>query len=231
MTLAIDRRAILDTLVPAIARPSVGPIPSVLWAHAGDVERLEHDPEAARRLLHEAGWRDGDGDGILDRGGTPFRFELETNQGSDLRGKIVEMVAAQLRRVGVEASPRLYEFAAFVARHEAHDFDAFVGGWRESTKVDLRSVLHSAAARDGYNYGQYSDPELDAVIDRARDEPDRELARGLWRRAQEIVARDQPFTFLFEQDRLHAVRAGLAGFRPSARSALAGIEEWHWEGR
>jgi hypothetical protein len=55
------------------------------------------------------------------------------------------------------------------------------------------------------------------------------VAKDFWSRAQRIVAHDQPFTFLFEADRLHAVRRGLTGFRPTLRSALSGLEEWRWE--
>jgi peptide/nickel transport system substrate-binding protein len=229
LTLSIDRRAIIETLAPGTGRPSYSPIPSALWAHDDGVERLDFDPAAAAKLLEEAGWVDRNGDGIRERNGKPFRFELETNQGSALRGAVVEMIATQLLKVGVEAVPRLYEFGASNEKHRKHDFDAFVGGWRESTKVDLKSVLHSSAREGGYNFGLYENAELDALIDRARGEPDVAVARDLWSRAQRIVAHDQPFTFLFEADRLHAVRKGLEGFHPTLRSALTGLEEWRWE--
>jgi peptide/nickel transport system substrate-binding protein len=229
LTLAIDRRAIIETLAPGTGRPSYSPIPSALWAHDPGVEHLDYDPAAAAKLLDAAGWIDRNGDGIRERKGKPLRFELETNQGSALRGAVVEMIAAQLRKAGIDAVPRLYEFGASNEKHRKHDFDAFVGGWRESTKVDLKSVLHSDARENGYNFGLYSSPELDRLIESAREEKDVAVARDLWSRAQRIVAHDQPFTFLFEADRLHAVRKGLAGFHPTLRSALTGLEEWRWE--
>jgi peptide/nickel transport system substrate-binding protein len=136
------------------------------------------------------------------------------------------MIAAQLRKVGIEAVPRIVEYGAFVEKHERHEFDAFVSSWRESTKVDLKSVFHSASIKGGYDYGSYADAELDALIDRARAESDAVAARDLWRRAAQIVVRDQPFTFLFERDRLHAVPRRLRGMRLSPRSAYAGLEEW-----
>ena len=231
LTLAIDRPAIIEGLQPGVGRPSAGPVLSFMWAADPGLKPLPYDPSAARALLKEAGWEDRDADGILDRGGVPFRFELETNQGSGLRADIVQMVSAQLKKVGVEAVPRIIEFGAFIAGHEKHEYDAFVSSWRESTKVDLKSVFHSTAKSGGYNYGQYSDPELDQVIDPARMESDREGARKLWARAQAIIVRDQPFTFLFERDRLHAVPRTLTGFRPSPRSAYIGLEEWSLEGK
>lgn len=231
LTLAIDRQAIIEGLLPGIGRPSAGPILSFMWAADPGLKPLPYDPAAARALLKEAGWEDRDADGILDRDGAPFRFELETNQGSGLRSDIVQMVAAQLKKVGVEAVPKILEYGAFIAGHEKHEYDAFVSSWRESTKVDLKSVFHSSAKTNGYDYGLYSDPELDQVIDQARVESDRTAARKLWARAQAIVVRDQPLTFLFERDRLHALPRNLTGFHASPRSAYVGLEDWLLSGK
>jgi peptide/nickel transport system substrate-binding protein len=229
LTLAIDREQLIEAFLPATGRPSHGPVPSALWAHHAGLSPLPYDPVAARALLAEAGWRDTDGDGVLDRGGVAFRFELDTNQESGLRRSLVAAIASELGHVGVAAVPVLLEFGAAIERHERHAFDAFVGSWRESTKVDLKSVFHSASIEGGYNYGSYRAAEVDALIDRARAELVPARAGELWREVQERIARDQPYTFLFESDRLHAVRKGLRGFRPGPRSAYAGLEGWRWD--
>ena len=230
LTMAIDRDSIIEGLLPGIGRPAAGPVLSFLWAHDPDLKPLPFDPEGARRLLEDAGWKDRDGDGVIDRDGRPFRFELETDQASGQRGDVARMVIAQLGAIGVAVVPRLFETGTFIARHEAHDFDAFVGSWRESTKVDLKSNFHSASSQGGYNYGRYACPELDRLIDRARAEPDPGAARSLWIAAQRIIARDQPYTFLFERDRLHAVVRNLHLARVSPRSLYAGLAEWSLEG-
>jgi peptide/nickel transport system substrate-binding protein len=229
LTMAIDREAIVEGPLGGAGRQAAGPILSFLWARDAGLKPHPYDPVAAAALLKEAGWTDSDGDKLLDHEGRAFRFELESNQGSGLRGEIVQMVSAQLQRIGIEAVPRLVETGAFIEKHERHDFDAFVGSLRESTKVDLRSVLHSAAANGGYNYGLYANAELDALIERARVAIDPNVARDLWRQAQQIVHREQPFTFLFEPDRFHAVPRRLTGPRPSPRSAYLDLEEWAWE--
>jgi peptide/nickel transport system substrate-binding protein len=226
LTMAIDRPAVIEGLLRGTGRPSAGPALSFLWAHDPSIAPLPHDPDGARRLLAEAGFADRDGDGLLERDGVPFRFTLESNQGSGLRADVAQMVAAQLRPLGIEAIPRVIEFGAFVEAHERHDFDAFVGTWRESTKFDLKSAFHSASRTGGYNYGSYSSAELDALIDRARGEAEAGKALPLWRKAQRIIAADQPYTFLFERDRLHAVPRRLEGFRPDPRSAYTGLEAW-----
>lgn len=229
LAMAIDRDAMIEAVQPGVGRLLAGPILSFMWAADPSLRPLPFDPAGAGRLLEQAGWVDRDGDGVREKDGVRFRFELEVSQGSGARMAAAELAAAGLRRVGVEAIPRSLEAGAFVTRHEKHDFDAFVGSWRESTKVDLRSVFHSHSREGGYNYGQYANASLDELIETARSESDTARARDLWHRAQRLIAEDQPYTFLFQRDRLHAVPIGLKGMRRSPRSLYAGMEEWHWQ--
>src|SRR6266571_5146270 len=115
LTMAIDRDSIIEALLPGIGRPATGPVLSFLWAHDPDLKPLPFDPEGARRLLEDAGWKDRNGDGVIDRDGRPFRFELETDQASGQRGDVARMVVAQLGRIGVAAVPRVFESGAFIA--------------------------------------------------------------------------------------------------------------------
>lgn len=226
LTMAIDRRAMVEGLLYGEGLVSSSPILSLFWAHDPGMAPPAYDPDGARRLLEEAGWRDTDADGVLDRDGTPFRFTLESNQGSRLRNDVAVMVQSDLRKIGIAAEPRIVEWRAFLAAHARHEFDAFVAGQREPTKVDLKSLLHTDAIENGFNYGSYSNPELDRILDAARAEPDTTRARALWKQAQEIFLKDQPLTILFEKVRVNAISSRLRGVVMSPRSALAGLPSW-----
>ena len=90
---------------------------------------LPFDPPAAARLLDEAGWRDTDGNGTRDaKDGKPFEFDLLVSEGSEVGRQIDEMLAAELARVGVVARVRTLEWATFVEKVDAGDFDGGVAG-------------------------------------------------------------------------------------------------------
>jgi len=230
LTMAIDRQAIVDGLLFGLGKVTASPIISLFWAHDPSLAPLPYDPAGARELLARSGWKDSDGDGVLDRNGVPFRFNLESNQGSKLRNDVAVMVQDHLRRVGVDARPRVIEWGAFVAKHEKHDFDAFVGSQREATKVDLKSLLHSSAVQSGYNYGAYASREMDRIVDLAREEADTVKAKELWARAQKVFLDEQPLTILFERLRVNAASSRLKGVRMSPRSAFAGLASWRVAG-
>jgi peptide/nickel transport system substrate-binding protein len=226
LTLAIDRQAIVDGILFGNGRTLASPILSLFWAHDSSLRPHPHDPSRARSLLKAAGWSDIDGDGILDKDGRAFRFVLESNQGSQLRNDVAVMVQDHLRKVGIEAQPRIMEWRAYLQKHDAHDFDAFVGGHREATRVDPTSLLHSSGIEGGYNHAGYASRTMDQLIEQARAETSIGKARRLWSSVQALFHEDQPFTILFEMQRVNAVNRRVTGVRMSPRSAFVSLPSW-----
>lgn len=230
LTLAIDRQALVDALWHGFARISASPVPSSVWAADPDLAPWPYDPAAARDLLTAAGWRDRDGDGVRERDGHRFSFELAVNGDNRLRADSAVMIQAQLALVGVEARVRSLDFHALVDRLDAHEFDAALGAWGIDTSLDLWYAFHSAAISDGYNSGGYANPEVDRLIDVARRAADPATMLQPLRRIQRILHRDQPYTFLVEPLGLDAHRRRVQGARPSALGSFRDLSSWRLSG-
>jgi len=227
MTLAIDRRAIVDTVLEGHGRVAVGPVLSIMWAFHRGLRPLPHDPAAARRALEAAGFTDADGDGVLERGGRPLEVELVTNAGNTTRERICLLVQEALGRIGVRVRPRFLEWGVMLRRLERGEFDAYVSAWREGTQIDLAPVWHSAAPGEPtYNWIGYADPEVDRLIEEVERLTDFAAQKPLLDRIQEIVHRDQPYTFLFESERLAGISRRLRGVVINDASPYYTIEEW-----
>ena len=227
LTMAIDRNAILDSVLRGFGRIAVGPVLSTMWAFDHNLEPLPYDPEAARQLLAEAGWKDRDGDGILDRRGKPFRFELMTNAGNGVREDICLLIKDQLQRIGIDAEPRYIEWGAMNSRLRHGRFEAYVSAWREGTQVDLLPIWHSAApGTPTFNYVHYSNPQVDRVLEQAARAATIEGQRPFLEKAQELIAGDQPYTFLYEGERLDGLNRRVRGAVINDASAYFNLEEW-----
>ncbi len=98
---AIDKNELIDGVLMGLGLEATGPYKPGTWAYNPNVRRYAYDPARARALLAEAGWKDTDGDGIVDRNGKPFTFEILTNQGNDERKKVAEIIQASLREQGI----------------------------------------------------------------------------------------------------------------------------------
>ncbi|HEX5760203.1 MAG TPA: ABC transporter substrate-binding protein [Thermoanaerobaculia bacterium] len=226
LTMAIDRQTIVDSLWGELARVGSSPILANIWAHHPRLRPLPYDPQEARRILAARGWRDTNGDGLLDRGGQPFAFELTTNTGNQQRADATVMIQEQLRRVGIQAEPRVLEFHTLVEQLDDGTFDAMVTGIGLDTSLDFTSFLHSRSVGDGNNFPRYRNPEMDLLLEEIQRAPDILQARGKLHRLQEIVARDQPVSFLWESQRIHGANRRLRDVQSNILFSLFDLEEW-----
>jgi peptide/nickel transport system substrate-binding protein len=94
------------------------------------------------------------------------------------------------------------------------------------TSLDLTSYFHSRAIALGTNVTRYSNPEVDRLIDHAMSQPDVALGRQDLDRIQEILHRDQPYTFLWESERLCGFDRRLHGVKPSMAFSFYDLEDW-----
>jgi peptide/nickel transport system substrate-binding protein len=228
--LAIDRDALIDVVYSGFAQPSVGPVLSTMWAFNRDLAPLPFDPAAAAELLAEAGWSDSDDDGTLDRNGQRFEFEFLAPAESEVRQDIALMIERDLARIGVKVVPRFIEFGAVQAVLSEGDFDAFANRWIEPTQVDLEGIWRSAPPdTPTFNFGRYSSPEVDRLLDEIAASPDFATQKPLLDRIQEIVVADQPYTFLVENVRLVGLDSRVQGADINDATIFFNIEDWYVE--
>jgi peptide/nickel transport system substrate-binding protein len=227
LTLAIDREMIVDVVYEGFGRVATGPILSGMWAFNRELEPLPHDPVAARRLLGEAGWADSDGDGVLDRAGRSFTFELLTNAENELRQDICILVEDSLARLGIRVTPRFVEWGTLLSLEQRGEFDAIVSRWIEPTLIDLDDLWHSASPREPtMNTGGYTNPEVDRLLAEVSDATDFAEQKPLLDRIQELIVADQPYTFLVETVRLVGVNGRIQGADINDATPYFNLEEW-----
>lgn len=228
LTLAIDRQKIVDTLWGPYAKVAVSPILSFVWAHDKSIEALPYDPAEARKILAAQGFRDGDGDGVLERNGKPFRIELTTNAGNQQRIDATVMMQAQLKSVGIAAIPRVVEFNALMAKLDEGNYDCVILGVGMDTSLDLTTFLHSRSigTDNGNNLARYSNPEVDRLIEEAAAQRDIEAMVPRIRQIEKIWQAEQPATLLWESKRLMGMSRRLREARPSPVYMLWNLRDW-----
>jgi peptide/nickel transport system substrate-binding protein len=198
LTYAINREEIVQYVLYGLGEVATGPFPNHLWYANPNVKPFPYDPQKARQLLAEAGWKDTDGDGILDKDGKPFQFRLITNSGNEIRKDVGVLVQRQLREVGIDVKFELYEWSVFLKNFiNAKAFDACILGWGLSPDPDDYQIWHSSQIEKGFNFVSYKNPEVDLLWEEGRREYDVEKRKQIYWRIHELMAEDQPYTFLY----------------------------------
>lgn len=230
MSLAINRKAAVDSVFFGHARLARGPILSSMWAFNRDLPVLPYDPDGARELLTEAGWRDSNGDGLLERGGRQLQFDILYPAANTLRRDLGQLISADLARVGVRARLVPVETATFLARQERGEFTAMLAAWTEATRIELSSTWATRGENQGsYNFISYSNPEVDRLIAAVRREADLGRAKVLLDRIQELIVFDQPVTFLYERNELVGISRRIRNANINAASLFFNVADWYWE--
>jgi peptide/nickel transport system substrate-binding protein len=207
---AIDRRSILENLMPGMAEPSTGPLTPRIRGRA-DLGEIPYDPDKAKELLAEAGYPDG------------FETRITTTPRYNMGVELAQAVAAQLSKVGIEAEIEVLEWGTITQYWggllpEDCPLDIFImGAGASSADADwgLRPIFRTQE-RNENNYGYYSNAEFDDLIERAMREVDAESRNALYRRAQEIVYLEDPGAlWLYDNYHVVATRANVASVTTS----------------
>jgi peptide/nickel transport system substrate-binding protein len=200
MTHIIDREKIIDHLVKGSGRIVTGPFYSEGGPSNPEIKPWPYDPERAKELLDEAGWIDSDGDGIRDKGGTPFRFKFMYSSSNVLYIRLVKLLKDEAAKIGIDVVADPYEWSVLLPKLTDRQFDAMVMGWGGDVIDDPYQLWHSSQIGNGAsNYVGFNNPEVDSLIVKGRMTLDEAERNKLFQKIHLILHEEQPYTFLFER--------------------------------
>jgi peptide/nickel transport system substrate-binding protein len=198
MTHAIDRKRMLrQVMTTGAGRIAHSPVDEGFWAYGG-ADRVRFDPAKSLDLLGSQGWRDTNDNGILNRSGREFQFELLFQKGSITSEKMVRIIKLNLNTIGVDVKPTPVELKELVQRMRIGAYDAALYTQPfESTPDDFYAVFHSESIPLGFNMLRYRNRQVDRSISFLYGITERARALPIYQQLQLLLSQDQPCTFLY----------------------------------
>ncbi len=226
---AINKQELIDGVLLGLGEVATGPYKSDTWVYNRQVAKYDYNPDKARALLGEAGWHDSDGDGVLDKDGRRFEFIIVTNQGNDLRIKTGEIIQRRFKEIGVDVKLRVIEWAAFLKEFiNPGNFDATILGWTGGPEPDQFNIWHSSKTGPReLNFIGFKNSEVDQLLEAGRRTFDQAERKRIYDRFQEILAQEQPYTFLYLRDALPAVASRIQGIEPAPAGITYNFIRWY----
>ncbi len=217
LTAAINKDELIQGVLFGMGRKAHGPIVPGRWAYNPHVRDIAYDPQRAVQLLARAGWRKKNAEGTLVKNGKPFSFTILTNQGNQQRLLTAQIIQQRLRFVGVDAKIRVVEWATFLKEFvDKGNFEVVMLGWSTTPDPDMYDVWHSSKTRPGeLNFIGFRNAEIDRLLGEGRSTFDMEKRKRTYFRIQEILADEQPYTFLYVPDALPVVSSRIRGIEPA----------------
>lgn len=213
VAMATDRREIVRAVLLGRGRLLTGPFLPESWAYDADVKPFAHDPRAARELLSQAGWRDTDGDGVLDRDGRKFSFTVLTNGANDQRKMTCEVLQAQLARVGIDMRIQVMEWSTLLKEFiHPRRFEAVLLGWNLALDPDIYDIFHSSRTRPGqFNFVSFKNAGADRLLERGRATFDGAQRAAVYKSLHRLIHEEQPYLFLFTSESLSVLHRRFEG--------------------
>jgi peptide/nickel transport system substrate-binding protein len=232
MTYFTNRQQMVKTILFDLGQVVDSPIYRHRPEYNESLQSHPYDPQKATSLLAEAGWKDTDGDGILDKDidgqRVPFRFEIKFNSGNDVRRSVALALQDELRKHGIDASVRALDWTIFLDDVRNHRFDAVILGWAMSVnEPDAYQVWHSSQVENrGSNMISYKNPQVDAILEEYRRTFEAPKRIELYQEFQRILHDEQPYTFLFMQKAVTAASRRFQGVEVLPIGGLRPLEWW-----
>jgi peptide/nickel transport system substrate-binding protein len=200
VSLAVDREALLSAAYFGVGQIAQGPIPPSSWAFEPGTPYVKREVAEAKARLAEGGQPSG------------FSMVLKAQSNSPLQEKITQLVQAQLKEIGIDVQIQTMEFGALLKAGEQNDFDALSLGWSGRIDPDgnIQPIFHSNGA---FNYGKYSNPEIDELIARGRQVADRAERKRIYQELQTKLNDDVAYVFTYFPPTLFAAGATVKGFQ------------------
>jgi peptide/nickel transport system substrate-binding protein len=230
LTMAINREEIVRAYLGRYGRPSFGGVsPLFTWAYNDSIQPLPFAPNDAIALLTAEGWRDTDGDGVVDKGGKPFRFVLKLASGNPLRTTIASVIQQQLGRVGIGVTIELVESGTFWGDLMARKYDAWYAGFSIPLQLQLEEMWGADLAKFPFNLTGFRHPRVTQIFKAIGTLPRESDGASLWKEFQAIVHEEQPCTFLYWSNSIVGVHKRVKGLEPSVVAITHGSWEWTTE--
>ncbi len=226
---AIDKQELIDGVYLGLGINIASPYkPGTRWSNPA-LTPYPYDPTKAKALLKEAGFTDSNNDGILERDGKPFAFEIVTNQNKE-REKSAVLIQRRLKEVGIDVKIRAIEWASFISRFiKTGDFDVVVLGWGLGLDPDQYNIWHSSQQAPGqFNFIGYNNPTVDQLLEQGRLELNPDKRMKIYHEFARVLLEDSPIVYLSAGYGLTAINKRVKGIDDPAPPAGIGHNSQEW---
>jgi peptide/nickel transport system substrate-binding protein len=221
---AVDREALVETVLGGHGEPARNPLPPQLWGYAARSRELILDRPTARRLLASAGRAGG------------FETTLLTVQATrpylPVPVRLAQRLQAELGEIGVRVRLReLPSWADYIDLATRGDYDLAILGWQADTTDpnDFLSALLASESVGATNRSRYRSEAMDALLKQGRRASDPAERAAIYRQAQDLFQKDMPWVPLYHVSVFTAYRRSVHGLSVGPTGVLRYEKAWKTE--
>lgn len=215
----IDQETIIAQIYGGIDQKATSILmPTFSWAYDPSISQPSFDIAGAQADLDALGWNVGS-DGIRAKDGQKLTLTIGTNSEDSERVQSVEYIQNVFRQAGVDAQLKVVDYPTFMAGNQGNTYQISFLSWGNLVDPD-RAMFGQMRSDGNFNWGKYSNADVDAALDIGRAESSPEVRAEAYRKAATIISAEVPY-YIVSYQSLHSFASEkLKDFRPDARGFM-----------
>lgn len=214
---SLDREKIINTVNGKYAQAINIPQARASWAYSEPENKYEYDIEKAKKILDDAGWKEGS-DGIREKDGVRLAIHYTGTSASKKTEAILAIAPECWKQLGVDFTSDIVDFAALLDKMKGDDWEMCSLGWSLVANPYDATIFKTNGPQ---NDGKYSNAKVDELYDKIARELDRNKAKELYAQLYDEFNEDLPYLFLNQTEDLYVYNGRLKNveFSPYVRYA------------
>lgn len=211
---AINKQQIMDTIFNGQGELAYGPFRKQDWVYNPEIA-FSYDPSKAKSLLADAGFKDSNGDGVLEKDGKNLEFQLIYPSSESDRKDIAIAAKTDLAAIGVKVEPVGKSWDEISQEMYRSNPIVAAGGSPFDPDDSNYHLWSSKSIGEGWwNPASYNNPEVDKLLEDGRTTFDKEKRKVIYQKLQTILADDQPVAFIVFGNYIYALNDKITGVVP-----------------
>lgn len=227
LSYAINKKEILNEYLDGYGDICVGPVAPIFKNFIDtSLKQINYDPDKAKKILYEEGWRDLNNDGILEKGNEKFSFVLDIPGNDSRRQFAAEIIKNNLKAIGIDVTVETLEFSVYNDKMYGHELNSWIGGWVVPIPITLKPFWYSDLKKTPLNVSGFQNKEVDNILNQIEKTSNMIDNNEAVKKFQRILYEENPVTFLYWIDNIVGYNNSIKNIQINPLGFLHHCWEW-----
>ena len=224
---AINRDEVLNNFLYDYGQAATGPISNnFLLIDKDELKPADFNIDKAKQMLSDAGWIDSNNDGVLDKDGVEFKFNLYVPSGEPRREFAANIFNNNFKELGIDVNIQFVAMNSFIDGLFAKQYDAWMIGWTNPIPLNLRIQWYSDLEETPFNLPSYQNKKVDELLDIIDSDADELTKARAYKEINTTLFNEQPFCFLYWIDGIAVHNSRIKNVTVNPLGSIQNCWEW-----
>lgn len=203
LSIAINRNEIFRSVIGKFGQIYDSPISPIFKSYIdSSLFSFDYNPSLAKQMLEDEGWKDNNGDGILEKDNKKFSFNIYSNTGNPIREYAATVIKNNLKEIGIEAETIFVERSELIDGLINKKYDAFLSGWTVQIPLNLDNFRDPVSEKGMFNFSGYNNQEVNDLLANLNPSDSESKKFSTYKSISKIFKETEPVTILFWVDNI-----------------------------